>query len=87
MSDVKADPGAGVGKSGVVTPWENGNLGKVDDWTAHSRGATSPNDMNENRKNSAGTGNEWNHPWEGPSYELGKLGDPNQNASQHQKPE
>lgn len=65
MADVKADPGAGVGKSGVVTPWETGNLGKGNgDWQTRPRGATSPNDMNENRKNSADTGEVWDRPWE-----------------------
>lgn len=82
MADVKEDAGAGVGKSGVVTPWETGNLGKGDgDWQTRARGATSPNDMNENRKNSVGTGGEWAHPWEGPSMELGKLGSPLQKTS------
>jgi hypothetical protein len=79
--DVKPDAGAGVGKAGVTTPWETGNLGKTDDWAMHSRGSSSPNDMNENKKNSAGTGEEWAHPWEGPSLELGKLGSPEQNSS------
>lgn len=64
MADVKADTGAGVGKSGVTTPWESGNLGKTDDWTCRARGSSSPNDMNENRKNSAGTGREWDKPWQ-----------------------
>lgn len=64
MEDVKKDAGAGVGKAGVQTPWETGNLGKSDDWASRSRGSTSPNDMNENRKNSAGSGTEWAHPWE-----------------------
>lgn len=63
MAEVKADPGAGVGKSGVQTPWENGNLGSTSDWNNRARGATSPNDMNENRKNSAGTGREWDKPY------------------------
>lgn len=81
MAEVKEDPGAGVGKSGVQVPWETGNLGNTTDWAMHSRGSTSPNDMNENRKNSAGTGIEWTHPWEGPSLELGKLGSPQQNSS------
>lgn len=84
MAEVKADPGAGVGKSGVVTPWENGNLGNASDWACRARGSSSPNDMNENRKNSAGTGKEWEHPWEGPSLELGKLGKNTQNASMKQ---
>jgi len=74
MADVKADPGAGVGKSGVVTPWETGNLGNDDDWNMKSRGATSPNDMNENRKNSAGTGEEWDRPWEQKCKPAGTLG-------------
>lgn len=81
MADIKEDAGAGVGKSGVVTPWETGNLGNTSDWNMRSRGATSPNDMNENRKNSADTGVEWARPWEGPSMELGKLGSPDQKTS------
>lgn len=84
MADVKEDAGAGVGKSGVATPWENGNLGNTTDWNMRSRGATSPNDMNENRKNSAGSGKEWEHPWEGPSLELGKLGKNTQDGSMKQ---
>lgn len=66
MNDpVKADPGAGVGESGVETPWENGNLGKGDgDWSCRGRGNPSPQVMNQNRKNSAGTGQEWDHPFE-----------------------
>lgn len=79
---VPEDKGAGVGESGVVTPWENGNLGKGDgDWANRPRGATSPNDMNENRRNKAGTGEAWAHPWEGPSMELGKLGSEKQKTS------
>lgn len=82
MADVKEDSGAGVGKSGVVTPWETGNLGKGGkDWQTRPRGATSPNDMNENRKNSAGTGGEWDHPWEHPSSPLGTVGQLNINDS------
>lgn len=82
MADVKPDAGAGVGKSGVVTPWENGNLGKGNgDWTTRPRTSTDPEDRNENRKNGAGTGKEWEHPWQGPSMELGKLGAPGQNSS------
>lgn len=82
MADVKEDAGAGVGKSGVQTPWENGNLGKGDgDWQTRPRGATSPNDMNENRKNGADSGKEWTHPWEGPSRPLGTLGSPIQKTS------
>ena len=81
MAEPKADAGAGVGKAGVQTPWENGNLAKDSGWQAKSRGNTSPNDMNENRKNAGGTGEEWAHPWEGPSLELGKLGSPEQNSS------
>lgn len=71
MADVKEDAGAGVGKSGVVTPWENGNLGNTEDWQNRSRGATSPNDMNENRKNSAGTGREWDKPYMKPNSKDG----------------
>lgn len=75
MDDVKPDAGAGVGKSGVDTPYETGNLGKGDgDWQCRPRGSTSPNDMNENRKNSADTGREWDRPWEHPSSPLGTLG-------------
>lgn len=82
MADVKPDEGAGVGKSGRLAPYETGNLGKGDgDWQMRSRGATSPNDMNENRKNSAGTGTEWTHPWEGPSRPLGTLGSELQKTS------
>jgi hypothetical protein len=81
MADVKEDPGAGVGKSGVQTPWETGNLGNTTDWNLRSRGATSPNDMNENRKNSADTGREWDHPWEHPSSPLGTLGQMDKNDS------
>jgi hypothetical protein len=82
MVEPKKDEGAGVGKSGVQTPWETGNLGNTSDWAMRSRGATSPNDMNENRKNSADTGKEWAHPWEGPSKELGTIG--GVNSSEHQ---
>lgn len=77
MDDTKKHEGAGLGKSGVITPWESGNLGKGDgDWQTRPRGATSPNDMNENRKNSADTGNEWDHPWEEKCKPVGTMGTP-----------
>jgi len=72
--DIKPDPGAKVGEAGVTTPWENGNLGKDSDWQARPRKTTSHEDRNENRKNSAGTGNEWDHPWEEECKPAGTLG-------------
>ena len=62
--DVKADPGAGVGKSGVTTPWESGNRGKDGDYGLRGLGPSSPDYMNGNRKNSAGSGEMWKKPYE-----------------------
>lgn len=81
-ASVKPDSGAGVGKSGVKTPYETGNLGKGNgDWETRPRGSSSPNDMNENRKNASGTGQVWDHPWEHPSSPLGTLGTLDKNDS------
>lgn len=64
MAEVKPDPGAGVGKSGVVTPWENGNRGGDSSWAGRGLGPSKPDWQNGNRKNSAGTGREWDKPYE-----------------------
>lgn len=76
MAEVKADPGTGVGKSGVVTPWENGNRGNDSIWPLRGLGPSSPDYMNGNRKNSAGTGELWKKPWEKMNSNNG--GDQNQ---------
>lgn len=61
---VPADPGAGVGKAGVVTPWETGNRGGVENWEGKGLGPSKPDPMAGNRKNSAGTGEAYKYPYE-----------------------
>jgi len=61
MADVPKDPGAGVGKSGVVTPWENGNR-KNSEWMTADLGKQGWPETN--RKNPSDSGRPWNHPWE-----------------------
>lgn len=61
---VPADPGAGVGKAGVVTPWENGNRGGVDNWEGKGLGPSNPDFMAGNRKNSVAGGTNYKYPWE-----------------------
>ncbi len=61
MMNVPKDPGAGVGKSGVKTPWENGDR-KNAAWTNDSLGTKGWEDAP--RKNPAGGGREWDKPYE-----------------------
>jgi len=70
-TNVTGDEGAGVGKSGVQTPWETGNLGNTSDWTARPRGSSGPDAMNHNRKNKAGDGRPWDEPWKGKTTKDG----------------
>lgn len=60
---VPADEGAGVGKAGVDTPWQTGDLAKGSGWQAKSRGSSGPDAMNHNRKNSGGSGRPWDMPY------------------------
>lgn len=64
MEDVKADAGAGVGKSGVTTPWENGNRGNTEDWASRNLGPNDPDWQMQNRRNQSGAGREWDKPWQ-----------------------
>lgn len=64
-TNIPQDEGAGVGKSGVETPWETGNLGKGDgDWQCRPRGSSGPDALNHSRKNPGNTGGTWDRPWE-----------------------
>lgn len=78
---VPEDKGAGVGQSGVETPYETGNLGNTSDWAARPRKNSGSDAMNHNRKNAAGSGRAWDHPWEHPSSPLGTLGPMDKNDS------
>lgn len=55
--------------AGVVTPWQNGNLG-TQGWPETSRKEGSEWELTD-RKNPAGTGQEYDYPWQDPASKDG----------------